>query len=216
MEDRIYQSFLKKVNEIRTRSQKYDIFYTKVKGLAYISVTNNRLRERQIRNLQNEINEKDALIQKLKGQAEDQAKVQYSQNRIIEYLEKKISKCKEREDEINRINSIESPKEKVQAIVQRSEQIYEKFQKRVSIFNQPKIRQKIELADGQTVVLNKNGTYYFEPDESFFQNVQYLFLSIANEPNKNIEQKVHEILYNFEFSQDDIEFMTKKFLRSGR
>ncbi|KAK8899611.1 hypothetical protein M9Y10_001927 [Tritrichomonas musculus] len=213
MDDTNYQHFLQILDEVSNKWRNYEVFYTKVKGLTCISLNNNRFHRKQIINLHKEIEKRDQKIKQLKIERDYLFKLNYLQDQKITFLEKSIRKLTSRENEYKRINSIENPREKVQALINLSDQTYSHLNDKISKYMTiPKISRKLQFSNGTVLTLNKNGTYYFEPDDSFFQNLQYLFLSIICEPNQNEKEKINELLFQFDYTKEDIDFITQKYM----
>ncbi|OHT06717.1 hypothetical protein TRFO_05370 [Tritrichomonas foetus] len=213
LEDVISQSTINKFDSTQEKWKKTEVFYTKVKGLTYMSITNNKIHKRQIEFLQNEIAKREEKMELLKKQKDELSIRNYRFQKIIEYLEKKINKLKSREENYKRINSISNPTERIQALTDYSNQIYKKLQNKAKKFSFPKISKQINLDTKNTLVLNKNGTYFYYPDDvdTFYQNARLLFLSFLNEPQRNDSQKISELLYQFDFNEDEIATIIQKY-----
>lgn len=213
MDDNNYRNFIQILDEVSEKWKAYEIFYTKVKGLTYMSLNSNRIHKKQILSLRKEIEKRDQKIKQLNIERDYLLKLNYINNTKISYLQKRINKMSSREETYNRINSIENPREKVQALINFSDQTYSHLNEKISKYMSiPKVQKKLQFSNGVVLTLHKNGTYFYEPDESFFQNIQYLFLSLICEPNQNEKEKIKEILYQFDFSSEDIEFIAGKYL----
>lgn len=216
MNDKNYQYFIQMLDEVREKWKAREIFYTKVKGITYMSIISNRIHKKQILSLLKEIEKRDQKIKQLNIERDYLLKLNYINNTKITYLEKKIRKLSSREEIYKKINSIENPKEKVQALIKYSDQTYSHLNEKISKYMSiPKVQRKIEFSNGTVLTLHKNGTYFYEPDDTFFQNLQYLFLSLMFEPTQNEKNKIEEILYQFDYSLEDINFITQKYLSNA-
>lgn len=213
MNESEYQIYIKKLNDVHKQWIKKEGYYTQVKGVTYISLNSNNIKKKRILSLRKEIEMKNQLINQLSIQRDYLLKLNYINNEKIKYLQKRIRKLSSREDTYKRINSIENPREKVQALINFSEQTYSHLNEKISKYmSVPKVQRKIQFTNGTVLTLHKNGTYYYEPDDTYFQNLQYLFLSLIFEPGQNEKEKVKEILHQFDFSSEDIDFITQKYI----
>ena len=209
----LYKTMLQTLNEAKNEWNKSESFYTKVKGLIYITMSNNKMRQSRIDFLKQEIEKRDQQIKNMIQKRDEQIiRNHYLQNKLNS-LEKKIKKLKKSEDEYNRINSIKNPIERVNELINLSNRTYEKLEKKRYFSPANQVYKQIHVDSKNTIVLDKNGTYYNYPlyVDSFYHNAQILLLSFFNEPQNNDVHKIKEILYQFDFSEEESQEIIQKY-----
>ena len=125
----------------------------------------------------------------------------------IEDLEEKVAVLKER---YQRYFGTEKPtniKDRINDILKRSNEVHEQLDQKVKGFNLPRVKRKIKL-DNEVLVLNCNGTYYFEANNTkeFIEKTRSDFLELLRLEDPDSRQEIaRRLLLGVHVAPDRIE-----------
>ena len=149
--------------------RKNEIRLVQYRGLTTLTNRNYKFHKSQVASLEQQIVDKDDEIEKLNDLKRDLSKDIYTKNKRIGKLEGQIETSQAARNRVAGSKGMPI-KERIALLSKHSDDLHSSLNSRVHSFGSATIEKKVTIGD-KVLVLNKNGTFYWEEDTALFKKV---------------------------------------------